>query len=59
MKIAQYPKTLALVGAIVIAAGGFAAAQIWGEGAGMPIVAGASTLWVAWFVAWQARARRP
>jgi hypothetical protein len=47
------------LGALGFGAGGFAAAQIWGEGAGMPIVAGASTLWVAWFVAWQARARRP
>ena len=36
---------------------GFAAAQLWGEGAGMPILALGATLWTAAFVRWSARRR--
>jgi hypothetical protein len=46
---------VAALAAAVIAASGFAAAQIWGEGAGMPLVILASTLWTAAFVSRAAR----
>ncbi|WP_353216838.1 hypothetical protein [Sandarakinorhabdus sp.] len=48
---------IAAIGAAAIAGLGFGAAQIWGEGAGMPIVAAVSTIWTAGFVAWSSRRR--
>ncbi|WP_310474730.1 hypothetical protein [Sandarakinorhabdus sp.] len=49
---------VAVAGAAAIAATGFAAAQLLGEGAGMPLVALGATLWTAGFVRWSA-SRRP
>ncbi len=49
---------VAALGAAVISATGFAAAQLLGEGAGMPIVALGATLWTAAFVRWSARRRQ-
>jgi hypothetical protein len=59
VNIADDPKAIAVGAAAVIAGVGFAAAQIWGEGAGMPIVIAGSSIWVAWFVRWQGRVQRP
>jgi len=50
---------VAATGAAVIAGSGFAAAMLWGEGAGMPIVAVGTTLWTASFVRWSAKRRHP
>ncbi|WP_353199885.1 hypothetical protein [Sandarakinorhabdus sp.] len=50
---------VAAIGAAVVAGAGFAAALLWGEGAGMPIVAAGATLWTASFVRWSARRRHP
>jgi len=51
--------TIALAGAVVIAATGFAASQLVGEGAGMPVVALGASLWTAGFVRWSMRRRWP
>lgn len=51
-------RLVAVAGAATIAAAGFGAAAIWGEGAGMPVVALGATLWTAAFVRWSARRRR-
>lgn len=42
--------TLATAGGAVLAGAGFAAAQLWGEGAGMPLVAAGGAVWTGWFV---------
>ena len=47
--------TLAVIGAAMIACAGFGAAWLWGEGAGMPIVALGFTLWTAGFVRWSTK----
>ncbi|WP_372915278.1 hypothetical protein [Sandarakinorhabdus sp.] len=52
-------RAVAATGAALIAGIGFAAAQIWGEGAGLPIVAVGATVWTAGFVAWSASRRHP
>ena len=52
-------RTVAFAGAALVAGAGFGAAQFWGEGAGMPIVALGATLWTAGFVAWSAKRRHP
>lgn len=44
--------TVAAIGAAIIASAGFGAAWLWGEGAGMPVVALGATLWTAGFVHW-------
>jgi hypothetical protein len=47
--------TVAAIGAAIIAGAGFGTAWLWGEGAGMPIVALGSTLWTAGFARWSTK----
>jgi len=46
---------VAATGAAIIAGAGFGAGWLWGEGAGMPVVALCATLWTAGFVRWSAK----
>ncbi len=57
MSVGTTPVIVAIVAAAMIAGTGFAVAQIFGEGAGMPLVALASTLWTAYFVHLQSTRR--
>jgi hypothetical protein len=50
---------VAAIGPAIIAFAGFAAAMLWGEGTGTPIVVAGTILWTASFVRWSARRRHP
>ena len=46
---------VAAIGAAIIAGAGFGTAWLWGEVAGMSIVALGSTLWTAGFARWSTK----